>query len=218
MKDKLNQFIDNVNGQFIEVSYKDALYQCMDLSYLWIFTLGFPKATIQHLYAYQVFTEVSDLTKQYFEVIKNTPEGIPQDGDLVVWGTGMGPAGHIAIALGGGTTSTFKCFEQNAPLGTNAHIGQRNYNNVLGWLRPKVAEYVPIITDQTKIPQINNMEVQAIRSVVEDQEIEITSLKLSLDSLNKKITELESKPTSSTPSFSNPLANLLYQWARSIEK
>lgn len=135
IKDRFNQFVDNVNGQFIEVSYKEAIYQCMDLAYLWVFCLGYPKATIQHLYAYQVFTEPNDLTRQYFDIIPNTPDGIPQDGDLVVYKGGE--AGHIVIALSGGTTNTFKCFEQNNPLGTNAHIQSRNYTNVLGWLRPK---------------------------------------------------------------------------------
>jgi len=37
MKDKFNQFVDNLNGQFVEVSYKKALYQCMDLVYNWAF-------------------------------------------------------------------------------------------------------------------------------------------------------------------------------------
>ena len=137
MKDKFNQFVDNVNGQFVEVSYKKALYQCMDLAYLWVFCLGLPKATIQHLYAYQVYTNPTDLTKKHFDLIPNTPNAIPKDGDLVVLKGGT--AGHIVIALSGGTTSSFKCFEQNNPLGTNAHIQSRSYKNVLGWLSPKKA-------------------------------------------------------------------------------
>jgi len=37
MRDKLNQFIDNLNGEFVEVSYNKAIYQCMDLAYNWVF-------------------------------------------------------------------------------------------------------------------------------------------------------------------------------------
>src|SRR3990167_2146864 len=111
MKDKLNQFIANLNGQFIEISYKDAIYQCMDLAYTWVFCLGYPKATIQNLNAYQVYVNPKAITKEYFDLIPKTLDGIPQDGDLVVWGSDYGPAGHIAIALGGGTTSSFMCFE-----------------------------------------------------------------------------------------------------------
>jgi hypothetical protein len=141
MKEKLNQFIDNTNGQFIEVSSNSALYQCMDLCYLWVFALGFPKATIQNQYAYQAFANPKEITYQYFDLIPNTPDGIPQDGDIVVWkATSGNVAGHIAVALGGGTTSKFKCFEQNSPLGTSAHVGEKSYTNVLGWLRPKIQE------------------------------------------------------------------------------
>ena len=43
------------------------------------------------------------------------------------------------------------------------------------WLQPVVVE--PVITDQTRIPQIDNMEVQAIRSLINDQKNQINSLK-----------------------------------------
>jgi hypothetical protein len=138
MKDKLNRFIDNTIGQFIEVSSASALYQCFDLCYFWVFCLDFPKATIQHQYAYEVYTQANEFTRQYFDIIPNTPEAVPQEGDLVVWNkTATNTAGHIGIAIDG-TTSKFKVFEQNAPTGTNAHIQERNYTNVLGFLRPKV--------------------------------------------------------------------------------
>lgn len=143
MKDKLNQFVENLQGQFVEVSYKDAIYQCMDLAYNWVFCLGFPKSTIQHTYAYEVFTSPNATTLEHFEIIPNSLTAIPQDGDLVVWSNKYGPAGHIAIALGGGNTDKFWCFEQNNPLGSNAHLRERSYTNVLGWLRPRIPQEVP---------------------------------------------------------------------------
>lgn len=76
MEEKLNQFVDNLNGQFVEVSSKSAEYQCMDLAYLWVFCLGYPKATIQNQYAYQVYTNPKPITKEYFDIIPNTPEAI----------------------------------------------------------------------------------------------------------------------------------------------
>lgn len=146
MRDKLNQFIANLNGQFVEVSSHSALYQCMDLAYLWVFCLGFPKSTIQNQYAHQVYTNPKEITYEYFEIIPNTPSAIPEDGDLVVWkATSSNPVGHIAIALGGGTTRKFMCFEQNSPLGTPAHISERTYTGVLGWLRPKLPPETPAI-------------------------------------------------------------------------
>ena len=140
MKNKLEQFIDNVNNQFIEVSDKTNIYQCLDLVYCWVFVLGLPKSTIQHLYAYEVFTKPNAETKKHFDLIPNTSDFIPQDGDIAVFNKTPGNiAGHIGIALSGGTVNTFKVFEQNRPLGTNAHIGTSNYTNppLLGVLRPK---------------------------------------------------------------------------------
>jgi len=138
MREKLNQFIDNLNGQFVEVSYKDAIYQCMDLSYLWVFCLGIPKSTVQHQYAYEVYTQASDFTRQYFDIIPNLKETIPQEGDLVIWNkTSSNIAGHIAIVIDA-TQTSMKVFEQNNPLGTNSHVQDRGYTNVLGFLRPKI--------------------------------------------------------------------------------
>jgi hypothetical protein len=153
MRDKLNQFVENLQGEFVEVSYREAIYQCMDLAYTWIFALGYPKSTIQNQYAYQVYTNPKTITNEYFELIPNSPDAIPEDGDLVVWSNKYGPAGHIAIALGGGTTSTFMCFEQNNPLGTSAHVQRRNYDHVLGWLRPKVLDLPAIPNEPGKRDQ-----------------------------------------------------------------
>jgi hypothetical protein len=194
MRDKLNQFVENLQGQFVEVSYREAIYQCMDLAYTWVFALGYPKATIQNLYAFQVYTNPKPVTKEYFDLIPNTPNAIPEDGDLVVWSSGYGPAGHIAIALSGGTTSTFMCFEQNNPLGTSAHVQRRNYDHVLGWLRPKKFEentQAPIeFKDKTIIPvgdPFGNVELQALRSILRDQ-------KRDIDDLQRRLKVCENQP------------------------
>jgi len=134
MKDKLLRFINNTIGDFQEVSYKDALYQCMDLVYEWVFCLDIPKATIQHEFAYEVYTQATDFTRQYFEIIENKLETIPQCGDIVVFKGGK--AGHIAIVIEA-TQTKMKVYDQNKPLGTNANISDESYTNCLGFLRPK---------------------------------------------------------------------------------
>lgn len=152
MKDKLNQFILNLQGQFVEVSDASNKFQCMDLAYAWVFTLGYPKATIQRLYAYEVYTKPNDLTLKYFDLIPNTPEFIPQDGDIgVVDKTPDNIAGHIFICLGGGTTSKFNRFEQNLPLGNRAAVHEGGYAKFLGVLRPKVFDTVP--PDQAQLDE-----------------------------------------------------------------
>lgn len=137
MKEKLNRFVDNTIGNFQEVSYRQAEYQCMDLAYEWIFVLDFPKAAIQHQYAYEVFTLASDITRQYFDIIPKTKDNFPIEGDLVVFKGG--DAGHIAIAIEGNPTA-MKIYEQNNPLGTNPNIRDRGYTNCLGFLRPKFTQ------------------------------------------------------------------------------
>lgn len=196
MKNRLNQFILNTQGQFIEVSYKEAEFQCMDLAYLWAFCLGLPKGAIQHQYAYQVFTSPNDLTREYFDIIKNTPDFIPQDGDIGVFEGGT--AGHIVVCLSGGTTKTFPCFEQNTPLGSNAHITpNKSYTNFLGVLRPKVNKLDFVITDQTVLPIIdsngNKMEVGACKSLIGDLENQSTNLLTKIDTLNSEIVQLTEK-------------------------
>jgi len=208
MKDKFNQFVDNLNGQFVEVSYKKALYQCMDLVYNWAFCLGFPKATIQHLYAYQAYTNPIDLTKEYFDLIPNTPNAIPQDGDIVVWNkTSSNIAGHIAIALSGGTTNSFMCFEQNNPLGTNAHIQSWRYTNVLGWLRPKKVESSQEVLDKVRRERDENWdlyqgalkEVEKHKEIGEDWRRKYEKEKAERESYDKFIQRLSEKLGSECP-------------------
>ena len=197
MRDKLNRFIDNLNGQFVEVSYKDAIYQCMDLAYLWAFCLDIPKAAIQNQYAYQVFTNPKEITYQFFDIIHNTPDGIPQDGDLVVWNKTSGNvAGHIAIAIGGGTTSRFKAFEQNSPLGTNAHVGDKTYSNILGWLRPKVQEsavtepnWFKILLQEANLSLENEGEFRAFWEKAVKYDDETQSLKRQIVSANEALAD-----------------------------
>jgi hypothetical protein len=144
MRDILNQFIIDKQGHFIEVSNsgnktnKDILWQCMDLAYDFLTALRIPKATIQNTYAYEVFTKPKPITLEYFDLIPNSASFIPQDGDICVFKGGE--AGHIGIALSGGNTSKFPFFEENSPLGTNAHISDKSYSNMLGVLRPKIKD------------------------------------------------------------------------------
>jgi hypothetical protein len=176
MKDKLNRFIENIGGNFVEISYRDAIYQCMDLVYAWVFVLDIPKATIQNQYAYQVWTKPKAITKEYFDLLENTPDFVPVAGDLAVFKGGE--AGHIGIvADNNNDVNGFNIFEQNLPLRANPRVRRSNYNNIIGFLRPKVQaipQPEPIIEEDTIIPQIidgqgNAMPVFKIVSTIKDQ-------------------------------------------------
>jgi hypothetical protein len=193
MQDKLNQFISNLNGQFVEVSDSTNANQCMDLAYNWVFALGFPKATIRHLYAYQVYTEATDLTRQYFDLIPNSPDGIPEDGDIVVFNkTGTNIAGHIGIALGGGTTSKFKMFDQNKHLKTPANVEEQSYTNCLGWLRPKLPEggipqWLATLLQESGLTIANESEIRSIIDKGKKYDTDTKSLYTQLITANETI-------------------------------
>lgn len=198
MKDKVQRFIDNIGGNFVEISYKDAIYQCMDLVYAWIFVLDIPKSTIQHLYAYEVWTKPRSITKEYFDLLENTPDFVPVAGDLAVYKGGE--AGHIGIvADNNNDVNGFNIFEQNLPLGANPRVRRSSYNNIIGFLRPKqkvVPQPEPIIEDDTVIPQIideqgNAMQVHAIRSTINDMKRDFDSLKKSVEGKVNEAVEKE---------------------------
>jgi hypothetical protein len=74
-----------------------------------------------------------------FKRIKNTVWARtfrrPAQGNIVVWGTGVGEYGHVAIANGTGNSRVFDSFEQNYPLWSVCHVQRHDYKNVIGWLR-----------------------------------------------------------------------------------
>lgn len=196
MKEKLNQFISNLNGQFVEVSYKPAIYQCMDLAYNWVFALGFPKSTIQHEFAYEVYARASDITRQYFEIIPNTDTAIPQDGDLVIFDkTSTNVAGHIGVALGGGNIKNFMMFEQNSPLGTNSNVKQKSYSNCLGFLRPKsvvsgdTPQWLLTLLQERGLTLENESDIRIIFEKAKKYDDEIKELQEQVKSANEALSD-----------------------------
>jgi len=71
-----------------------------------------------------------------YECIYNEATNFPSQGDIVIWGTLIGPWGHIAI-FDHGDASSFVSFDQNWPLDSKCHFEGHDYYGVLGWLHPK---------------------------------------------------------------------------------
>lgn len=128
----LQEFINANNGKPVEVEDPSNRNQCMDLAFAWLDNLGIPRATIRNLYAYQAWTNASSYTKQYFDL----SQGNPEPGDLIIWGTGVGIAGHIAIFVSG-SISNFTSFDQNWPSGSKSHLQWHNNYGILGVLKLK---------------------------------------------------------------------------------
>ena len=81
-----------------------------------------------HAY-YDNFNNRPELTK-HFTRIKNTPDLVPQKGDIVVWAKGSGfPYGHIAIATGEGTRYVGDGHRRNMR-GSTEGKGLRNYKSI----------------------------------------------------------------------------------------
>ena len=204
LKEKFDLFYANMVNQKSEVSDSTNVYQCMDLAYQWIFSLDIPKATIQHLYAYQVYTQPSDLTRQYFDIIPNSATFVPQAGDLVVFsnrninGTYFNTAGHIAIASGSGDVYRFKSFDQNWSTGQGLVLIEHNYDNpkLLGVLRPKYVSVSPVINEQTTYDfgtPWGIMQMQQVRSTMNDQKNGINNLTNEKNNLQDKISDTKTK-------------------------
>lgn len=113
MKD-FELFQSYVLSQGIEVSDKSNLYMCMDLAYAFTLFNHVPKVAIQHATAKEVFKNPNDITRKYFEIIKNTKTFVPQEGDIGVFdGTTSNPAGHIIVHTEKADIKTFVSLDQN---------------------------------------------------------------------------------------------------------
>lgn len=195
----VDKFLTFFNGIYADYdgAYGD---QCFDLANLysrWIGGQRFLGAT-----ADLIFNQPGDFYKQ----IPNTLDYVPQKGDIILWNWP-----HVGIATGNNSDKNqFEVLEQNDPLNSNCHIKiYANYNGVIGALRPRQlpANTTQIITqgitDQTHIPQIENREVQAIRSELFDLRAQVPSLLATEESLQKQLDALEIGPqtASNTPPF-----------------
>ncbi|GEM_PF-2613368 len=128
----LKDFIKKYNGKKVEYhSYiSGALNQCVDVCNQYIVEcLGLPAI---------IGTNAQDFPKKCgsnFKYIKNTPDGVPQEGDLVVWSSADN-VGHIAIFVDG-DANKFNSFDQNYPTNTACHIQSHTYlrPKVIGWMR-----------------------------------------------------------------------------------
>jgi len=116
--------------------------------------------------------------QDFYEKIPNTPDGVPQLGDVIIWGTRYGKYGHIAICTEIANTKTFTSFDQNDPIGSACHFQPHTYTGVLGWLRPK---------NQTNIQDVN------VQDQVSDLEDKIKSLAKQLETKELEMVEAAGK-------------------------
>lgn len=130
---EFDDLFKTLNGMSLDY---DGVYgaQCFDLIQAWNRDWLNSPYWITGEFAYQIYGQLPNI----YTSIPNTPEAVPQKGDIVVWAKAYnGFAGHTGVATGKGDTNTFECFEQNDPTGSVCHLKIYNYNHVVGWLRFK---------------------------------------------------------------------------------
>ena len=144
IKKRLRNFVDAHNSTYIKILNPGR--QCFDLAVNWTDILGVPHfpgnpSPFPYANAYEIFTKPNSVSSKYFDFIPNTPTGVPQAGDIVVWNGNLnGGIGHVAVATGKGDVNSFESFDQNWVPGNPCKLIQHSYNDVLGWLRLKVTQ------------------------------------------------------------------------------
>jgi hypothetical protein len=134
----MDQLIAKYNGKTKGYpTDSDYLGECLSIVKLYIkecFGINPPPSGTNSAYGY--WTNFPAPLGEKFEKVANTPTGVPQKGDIIIWKPWTeNKYGHIAIFVDGNTNS-FNSFDQNWG-GKQAHKQSHNYTNVIGWLHPK---------------------------------------------------------------------------------
>lgn len=133
--------------------------------------------------------ETDPILKNNFKRIPNTPTGVPQEGDVMIWGAYSGnPYGHISIFIKG-DVNKFISLDQNFPTLSKVTETEHNYTKpkVLGWLRPMVT--------QETVDNVNLTELQ-IKVAEQAQTIKklndlVNETKKELETLRARYLDLE---------------------------
>ncbi len=136
LKDFLNKYLGSSKGYPDDNSYRG---QCLSIVKLYIKeVLGLdnpPPSGTNSAYGY--WSNFPDPLGTILEKVDNTPSLIPEEGWIVVWKPWSGNQyGHIAIVGKGCTTKVLNNYAQNWTSKVFQKESQ-NYNNVVGFLRPK---------------------------------------------------------------------------------
>lgn len=133
-----NSFITKYLGKKIDYDNVSGV-QCVDLVKLYLDKVFSIKAGAWgNAKDYWLSFDNREPLKKKFKKIKNTPDFIPEKGDIVVWSGDIstsGDYGHIAVATGEGDTSTFYTYDQNWN-GKEIKKIKHTYFAVYGVLRP----------------------------------------------------------------------------------
>lgn len=193
MKDLFQKFLLKFNGMTKVGNTSENKSQCTGLVNIWV---------VDYLKKSFIWGNAKDFINNYnpldFDVILNTPEAIPQVGDVIIWSQSYnGNYGHVGIATGTGDTNTFEAFEQNDPLGSNCHLKTYKYTSVLGWLRTRgnASDSQSIILAQSDafIAICTKLNLPANRDVVLAELDKLIQMQDALVQKDKQLSEAQTK-------------------------
>lgn len=190
LEKKVDEFVNRYSGK--EKGYPtDSYYQgeCLSIVKIYIkevFGINPPPSGSNSAFGY--WSNFPDPLGTIFERVPLSANEKPFKGCIPIWSTNVGLGyGHIDIFLSGDNNG-FNGFDQNWD-GRKAHIQGHTWGSVVGYLKPKLEEIKPEpleITLSTKIPPIDNKEVQQIIAELDAKDRRIYDLENQLDSIGKK--------------------------------
>lgn len=134
-----DSFISKYFGQEIDYDGVSGV-QCVDFVKLYLDNVfGIKAGAWGNARDYWTDFDIREPLKKNFTKISNTPDFVPEKGDIVVWNgdiSSKNDYGHIAVASGEGNTSYFYSYDQNWNGKAMKKI-KHNYIALYGVLRPK---------------------------------------------------------------------------------
>lgn len=145
--------------------------------------------------------------RAFYERIGNEPTNYPVRGDVVIWGSGYGIYGHVAICTEA-DVNAFTVLSQNDPVGVpSIYKTYTSWKGVLGWLRPKaqvedpltaclrmhkdaVTELDALKKEHRKCPELKS-EVSRLNIELEKAKIDNAAKQSEINTLNRRNDELE---------------------------
>lgn len=135
LQTKFDEWLAQSKGKALSIDNNNSL-DCVDVPKSWA-TFLFNVSWVQTIGYGNAKDLYNNASSNYFDKIPNSPTGVPNPGDIIVWGTGIGIYGHIAVVIWA-NVNTFMVLEQDSYKQIAAYQRQwPNYSAVIGWLRPK---------------------------------------------------------------------------------
>lgn len=130
-----HEFFAKWNGKTVDI---DGAYgsQCVDLMRQYceeVLKVG--KYALPRGNAKEIFPKTPS-THPDFIKIPNRPWNFPRQGDIIFWGSDIGPFGHVAIVNTAGLMK-LTSIDQNWPPDKKIRLVEHSYKGCLGWLRKR---------------------------------------------------------------------------------